>query len=259
MSQPQQQHRQQQQNQQEQQQFEHQGPQHLPFRLLKTDNFHLPISSGSPQSRLSHLLQTQGTTTVRSALTTPPNSAHPTFGTPFQLTEPALLAPDPAMSDPLDPIHLQSQSQGLVDLSRRRPRGPPSQLQPHQPHQPRQIPLHHQSLPHSPPPTATSLSFPSISQAEGISSNAATEGQPPVTYMASLIAHQLLQVGASMFGRQADANCVLKVGNDRYFVHVQMLAVSARAGHHLSPCCFVFIPPYCAYVKSSFNSPCPHY
>ncbi|KAG0290923.1 hypothetical protein BGZ96_005644 [Linnemannia gamsii] len=27
-----------------------------------------------------------------------------------------------------------------------------------------------------------------------------------------------------MFGRRSDANCVLKVGNERYFVHVQMLA-----------------------------------
>ncbi|KAG0376069.1 hypothetical protein BGX24_008333 [Mortierella sp. AD032] len=57
-----------------------------------------------------------------------------------------------------------------------------------------------------------------------MSSSPGPEGQPPVTYMASLIAQQLLRVGESMFNRRADANCVLKVGNDRYFVHVQMLA-----------------------------------
>ncbi|KAG0266294.1 hypothetical protein BG011_002702 [Mortierella polycephala] len=49
-------------------------------------------------------------------------------------------------------------------------------------------------------------------------------GPPPVTYMANLIAGHLLQNGASMFGRRSDANCVLKVGDRQYFVHVQMLA-----------------------------------
>ncbi|KAG0281878.1 hypothetical protein BGZ95_007936 [Linnemannia exigua] len=57
-----------------------------------------------------------------------------------------------------------------------------------------------------------------------MSSSPGPEGQPPVTYMASLIAQQLLRVGESMFNRRADANCILKVGDDRYFVHVQMLA-----------------------------------
>ncbi|KAF9183710.1 hypothetical protein BGZ50_004096 [Haplosporangium sp. Z 11] len=49
-------------------------------------------------------------------------------------------------------------------------------------------------------------------------------GPPPATYMANLIASHLLQNGASMFGRRSDANCVLKVGDKQYFVHVQMLA-----------------------------------
>lgn len=112
---------------------------------------------------------------------------------------------------------------------------PPSQLQPHQP---RHLPHH---LPYSPPPTATSMSFPCTTESEGTFPNITSEGQPPVTYMASLIANQLLQVGASMFGRQTDANCVLKVGNDRYFVHVQMLAVSTCMGSPLVPFRFVFV------------------
>ncbi|KAF8947631.1 hypothetical protein BGZ47_008398 [Haplosporangium gracile] len=125
------------------------------------------------------------------------------------------------MSDPLDPVQVQPQSPDLVDPSRRHPREPPSQLQPRQPPQ---LPHHHQSLPYSSLPTATALYFPSTSESETMSSSTTTEGQPPVTYMANLIAQQLLQVGASMFNRRADANCVLKVGNERYFVHVQMLA-----------------------------------
>ncbi|KAF9924285.1 hypothetical protein FBU30_005703 [Linnemannia zychae] len=55
-------------------------------------------------------------------------------------------------------------------------------------------------------------------------SSHAQEGQPPVTYMANLIAQQLLQVGAAMFGRRSDADCILRVGNEQYYVHVQLLA-----------------------------------
>jgi hypothetical protein len=58
------------------------------------------------------------------------------------------------------------------------------------------------------------------------SDSSANIGLPPVTYMARLIAAELLKTGASMFGRREDANCVLKVGTRKYYVHVQMLAVS---------------------------------
>ncbi|CAO3573529.1 unnamed protein product [Mortierella alpina] len=51
-----------------------------------------------------------------------------------------------------------------------------------------------------------------------------TVGLPPVTYMANVIANQLLERGRVMFGRRSDANCILKVGEKKYYVHVQMLA-----------------------------------
>ncbi|KAF9962803.1 hypothetical protein BGZ70_007879 [Mortierella alpina] len=51
-----------------------------------------------------------------------------------------------------------------------------------------------------------------------------TVGLPPVTYMANVIASQLLERGRVMFGRRSDANCILKVGERKYYVHVQMLA-----------------------------------
>ncbi|KAF9428428.1 hypothetical protein BGZ94_002411, partial [Podila epigama] len=49
---------------------------------------------------------------------------------------------------------------------------------------------------------------------------------PPVTYLANKIASQLLQSGrgARMFNRKIDADCILNVGQRRYYVHVQMLA-----------------------------------
>ncbi|KAF9895764.1 hypothetical protein BX616_008887, partial [Lobosporangium transversale] len=47
---------------------------------------------------------------------------------------------------------------------------------------------------------------------------------PPVTYMANVIANQLIKTGDSLYGRREDANCVLNVGSMRFHVHVQMLA-----------------------------------
>ncbi|KAI8600952.1 hypothetical protein EDD21DRAFT_354101 [Dissophora ornata] len=49
-------------------------------------------------------------------------------------------------------------------------------------------------------------------------------GPPPVTYMANMIANHLMPQGASMFGRREDASCILRVGQTRFYVHVQMLA-----------------------------------
>jgi hypothetical protein len=57
---------------------------------------------------------------------------------------------------------------------------------------------------------------------------------PDVNYVADVIAQQLLPFGADLFNNKQDANCVLVVENRRYFVHVQMLAVS-RAPLTLSP------------------------
>ncbi|KAF8951609.1 hypothetical protein BGZ52_010684 [Haplosporangium bisporale] len=62
---------------------------------------------------------------------------------------------------------------------------------------------------------------------EAISSSTTLSGDfPPVTYLANKIASQLLQSGegAQMFDRRCDADCVLNVGQRRYYVHVQMLA-----------------------------------
>lgn len=60
------------------------------------------------------------------------------------------------------------------------------------------------------------------------SSTTLSRDLPPVTYLANKIASQLLQSGegAYMFDRRCDADCVLNVGQRRYYVHVQMLAVS---------------------------------
>lgn len=54
----------------------------------------------------------------------------------------------------------------------------------------------------------------------------AGNSDPPVSYMAYIIASRLLPMGAAMFNRRSDANCVLCVGEKRFYVHVQMLAVS---------------------------------
>ncbi|KAF9575870.1 hypothetical protein EC968_001253 [Mortierella alpina] len=52
----------------------------------------------------------------------------------------------------------------------------------------------------------------------------AASSDPPVNYMAYVIASRLLPMGAAMFNRRSDANCVLCVGEKRFYVHVQMLA-----------------------------------
>ncbi|KAF9967072.1 hypothetical protein BGZ70_000239 [Mortierella alpina] len=52
----------------------------------------------------------------------------------------------------------------------------------------------------------------------------ASSSDPPVHYMAYVIASRLLPMGAAMFNRRSDANCVLCVGDKRFYVHVQMLA-----------------------------------
>ncbi|KAF9277832.1 hypothetical protein BGZ68_008973 [Mortierella alpina] len=52
----------------------------------------------------------------------------------------------------------------------------------------------------------------------------AGNSDPPVSYMAYIIASRLLPMGAAMFNRRSDANCVLCVGEKRFYVHVQMLA-----------------------------------
>ncbi|KAF9902663.1 hypothetical protein EC991_004720 [Linnemannia zychae] len=39
-----------------------------------------------------------------------------------------------------------------------------------------------------------------------------------------VVANKLLPDGPEMYGRKSDANCILRVGRRRYFVHVQMLA-----------------------------------
>lgn len=49
---------------------------------------------------------------------------------------------------------------------------------------------------------------------------------PPDTYYAHAVAKYLLPDGPSMFGRRSDANCILCVGDVKYYVHVPMLAVS---------------------------------
>ncbi|KAK3843545.1 MAG: hypothetical protein J3R72DRAFT_104827 [Linnemannia gamsii] len=235
MSNPQQQHQQhyqtqqlqpdqllQQQQQQKQQQWQ-QEQQHNPFRLLKLNETHFFVSSSSPHR--SPFLQTQKTTAVRPALITPPHSALSTVDFPFRFTEPTLTASEMTMqSDPLDPIQVHQQNPDPLLMITQDPRGHLSQPQAHY------LSHHHHyyNLPHSPPSTATQSLFSSTTGTDTMSSSPGPEGQPPVTYMASLIAQQLLRVGESMFNRRADANCVLKVGNDRYFVHVQMLAVSAR-------------------------------
>ncbi|KAF9315731.1 hypothetical protein BG003_002678 [Podila horticola] len=61
---------------------------------------------------------------------------------------------------------------------------------------------------------------------EAMSSSTLARDLPPVTYLANKIASQLLQSGegAQMFDRRCDADCVLNVGQRRYYVHVQMLA-----------------------------------
>ncbi|KAG0095168.1 hypothetical protein BGZ93_006237 [Podila epicladia] len=59
-----------------------------------------------------------------------------------------------------------------------------------------------------------------------MSSSSLARDLPPVTYLANKIASQLLQSGegTQMFDRRCDADCVLNVGQRRYYVHVQMLA-----------------------------------
>lgn len=75
-------------------------------------------------------------------------------------------------------------------------------------------------------------------------------GPPPEDYMAKLIATELMRSGASMYGRKEDATCVLKVGTRRYYVHVQLLAVSVvfsrslvfgPSSHTVSPCVHVYL------------------
>ncbi|KAG0326883.1 hypothetical protein BG000_001209, partial [Podila horticola] len=61
---------------------------------------------------------------------------------------------------------------------------------------------------------------------EAMSSSTLARDLPPATYLANKIASQLLQSGegSQMFDRRSDADCVLNVGQRRYYVHVQMLA-----------------------------------
>lgn len=48
----------------------------------------------------------------------------------------------------------------------------------------------------------------------------------PITYITHYIASILLPEGPEMFQRESDADCILCVGQQRYYVHVPMLAVS---------------------------------
>jgi hypothetical protein len=48
----------------------------------------------------------------------------------------------------------------------------------------------------------------------------------PAAYIAHYFAKDLLPEGHKMFQRESDADCILCVGQERYFVHVSMLAVS---------------------------------
>ncbi|KAG0228871.1 hypothetical protein B0O80DRAFT_436691 [Mortierella sp. GBAus27b] len=56
---------------------------------------------------------------------------------------------------------------------------------------------------------------------------------PDVNYVADVIAQQLLPFGADLFNNKQDANCVLVVENQRYFVHVQMLAARSATFRHI--------------------------
>ncbi|KAF9090920.1 hypothetical protein BGX23_005597 [Mortierella sp. AD031] len=98
-----------------------------------------------------------------------------------------------------------------------------------------QEPLHQQHHHHQtqiPSSLSSSSSSPSVSSASSAayqqpitaSTNGIISGSPPANYIANIIARNLLPHGASMFGRKSDANCILRVGRQRYHVHVQMLA-----------------------------------
>ncbi|KAF9994396.1 hypothetical protein BGZ65_009980 [Modicella reniformis] len=49
-------------------------------------------------------------------------------------------------------------------------------------------------------------------------------GAPNVDYVADVIAESLLPFGHDLFGRKSDANCILNVDDQHYYVHVQLLA-----------------------------------
>ncbi|KAF9174011.1 hypothetical protein BGX21_010095 [Mortierella sp. AD011] len=51
--------------------------------------------------------------------------------------------------------------------------------------------------------------------------------------MEGKIAEQLVENGASMYGRREDANCVLRVGTMKFYVHVQMLASRSFTFRHI--------------------------
>lgn len=53
-------------------------------------------------------------------------------------------------------------------------------------------------------------------------------GGPPATYIAQKWAEILVPQGEALFGRQDIANCVLIVGQSRYFVHWQVLWVKKK-------------------------------
>lgn len=50
---------------------------------------------------------------------------------------------------------------------------------------------------------------------------------PPATYVADVIEQLLLPFGPKMFGRVHDADCILVVGDHKFFVHGWMLAVTS--------------------------------
>lgn len=47
----------------------------------------------------------------------------------------------------------------------------------------------------------------------------------PITYITHYIASKLLPEGPTMFQRESDTDCILCVGQQRYYVHMPMLAV----------------------------------
>lgn len=79
-----------------------------------------------------------------------------------------------------------------------------------------------QRLPHDIPVLSRQLTS---SSQEGKEESDDKTSTPPVAYVAYKVASMLLPHGEKMFGDKSSANCILRTGSLKFYVHVPMLAV----------------------------------